>query len=62
MVDGDEEKALEIWEVSKDVRSYAQFKNTIDLGITVTLNDIPFEKAMIFSWIKEAIDERKTRV
>ena len=40
--------------------SYAQYKSTIDMGITVGLSDLPFEKAMFFSWIKEALSVRKT--
>lgn len=55
------EKAERIWETSRDVTSYTRFKSAIDLGLNVSINDIPFEKAMIFSWIKEGIDGgRKT--
>lgn len=61
LVGGDKEKASEIWEVSKSVVSYTHFKSIIDLGLNVGLNDIPFERAMIFSWIKEVIENgRKT--
>lgn len=51
-----------IWETRKDVIAYSHFKSMVDLGITMTLNDLPFERAMVFSWIKGEIDGRKTRV
>jgi len=54
------EKIEGIWATRKDVLDYFHFKSVIDLGITVSLNDLPFEKAMIFSWIKGAISVRKT--
>jgi len=56
------EKIEGIWETRKDVIAYSHFKSAIDLGITITLNDLPFERAMVFSWIKGEIDGRKTRV
>lgn len=56
-----EKKANDIWETSKYIVSYTHFKTAIDLGLNVGLNDIPFERAMIFSWIKEGIESgRKT--
>ena len=49
--------------MAKEVRKYCCFRATIELGINVGINDLPFEKAMIFSWIKEEIEsERKTRI
>lgn len=54
------EKVDGIWNTRKDVLDYLHFKSVIDLGITVSLNDLPFEKAMVFSWIKGAISGRKT--
>lgn len=56
------EKVEMIWETRKDVIAYSHFKSMVDLGITMTLNDLPFERAMVFSWIKGEIDGRKTRV
>ena len=55
-----EETVEGIWETRKEVISYLAFKGAKELGITFGLNDIPFEKAMIFSWIKGEIDGRKT--
>lgn len=60
LVDADKVEA--IWDTRKDVIAYSHFKSAIDLGITIGLNDLPFEKAMVFSWIKGEIDGRKTRV
>lgn len=54
------EKVEGIWGTRKDVLDYLHFKSVIDLGLTVSLNDLPFEKAMVFSWIKGAISVRKT--
>jgi len=58
----DSEKSLAIWATTKDIMAYANFIRVIDLGLTVSHNDLTFERAMIFSWIKEEIDGRKTRV
>jgi len=55
----DEEKVEPIWETRRDVIAYSHFKSAVDLGITITLNDLPFERAMVFSWIKGEIDGRK---
>lgn len=49
-----------ILETAKDVRAYSQFKNIVKTGIVVGINDLPFEKAMIFSWIEEELNGRKT--
>lgn len=49
------EKVDELLKTSKLINSYAHFKNMIELGVQVKLNDIPFEKAMMFSWIKEEL-------
>ena len=51
----DVNKAPFVWEVADEVKEYSQFKMAIDLGLTVGINDLPFEKAMVFSWIKESI-------
>jgi hypothetical protein len=56
------EKIEDIWETRKDVIAYSHFRSAVELGLTVGLNDLPFERAMVFSWIKGEIDGRKTRV
>jgi hypothetical protein len=48
-----------ILSVVKDIRQYSQFKSIIKTGITIGINDLPFEKAMIFSWIEEELNVRK---
>ena len=61
MVDGDKEKAKSIWDVSRTVISYAQFRSVQGLGLNIAHDALPFEKVMMFSWIKEAIENgRKT--
>lgn len=56
------EKVEMIWETRRDVAAYCNFKNVVDIGISVALSDLPFERAMIFSWIKGELDGRKTRI
>lgn len=60
LVDGDKDKAKDIWDTSKDVISYLKFKSALSLGMTIRLDDLPFEKAMIYSWIEESKNGRKT--
>lgn len=48
-----------ILSVVKDIRQYSQFKSVLKTGITIGINDLPFEKAMIFSWIEEELNVRK---
>ena len=61
LLDGDLEKVDNILNVSTDVIDYFQFKSVIDLGITLGPSDMPFEKLMIFSWIREGLESgRKT--
>ena len=38
-----------------DVISYRHFSSLIDLGITIGLEDISFEEAVLYSWIKEEL-------
>jgi len=47
-------------ETKKDIISYTHFKNAIKMGLTVGVNDLPFEKALIFSLIEEESNGRKT--
>lgn len=43
----------------RDVRGYLAFNDAITLGLSVGLNDIPFDRAMVYGWIKELINGRK---
>lgn len=52
----EKEKAQRIWEVSRDVSSYASFASVKGLGLTIGIGDVPFEKLMLYSWIKEGIE------
>lgn len=56
---GIEEWVDGVWKTRMEVLSYFGFRNTVNLGISISLNDIPFERAMVFSWIKGEIDGRK---
>lgn len=53
---GEKDKAEGIYKLIDIVGDYAQFKGLLDLGLQVNQNDFPFEKIMLFSWIKEAIE------
>jgi hypothetical protein len=54
---GDKEAARGIFELSKEVGDYAQFRGVLELGLQVHYSDLPFEKVMLYSWIKEAIED-----
>jgi hypothetical protein len=59
----DDGLAPPIMEVAGLVRDYLELRSVLDLGLTVHSSEIDFDKVMIFSWIKEEIDNgRKTRV
>ena len=46
-----------------DIHDYIEFKSMIDLGLNVHHSEIDFDKQMIFSWIKEGIENgREHRV
>lgn len=51
----DNQKAKSIWEVSRIVISWTQVKGVLDLGLNVNFDSLPFEKVMMYSWIKEAL-------
>jgi hypothetical protein len=53
---GEKDKAEGIYKMIDVVGDYAQFKTILELGLQVNQADIPFEKVMMFSWIKEAIE------
>ena len=52
----DESKALALVEVVKDIGDYLEFKSMIDLGLTVDHKELDFDKVMVFSWIKEGLE------
>jgi hypothetical protein len=52
----DKEKAESVWELSSEVASYAQLKSILDLGLTVSYDKISYDKVLIYSWIKEALE------
>jgi hypothetical protein len=39
-----------------DVEDYLDFKGLIDLGFNVDQKEYPFEKIMVFSWVREALE------
>jgi hypothetical protein len=46
-----------------DIHDYIEFKSMIDLGLNIHHSEIDFDKQMIFSWIKEGIENgREHRV
>lgn len=53
---GDELKSENILKVVDDIADYGQFKTLIELGFQVHHSEIPFDKIMMFSWIKEALE------
>lgn len=57
---GDEEKARCILEVVKDVKRYANYMRAQSLGINYGPHDLTFMDMLLFSWIKEQLDVRKT--
>lgn len=57
----DEKDKVEIiLDAAKTVRAYNRFQRMISLGFTIRLEDFPFDEIMVFSWIKEELDGRKT--
>lgn len=49
--------------VAGDVADYLEFKSLTDLGLQIHHSEIPFDKVLIFSWIKEVIENgREHRV
>jgi len=46
-------------EAMKDVRGYLAFNNAVQLGLTITMNEVPFDKVMVYGWIKDLINVRK---
>lgn len=55
LVDEDQ-RAKEIWETAKEVRAYSHYRGMLGIGISAGVDTLPFDRAMIFSWIKEELD------
>lgn len=53
------ETASGVFMAMRDVRAYCNYNSVLKLGITMDVNTVPFEKLMVFGWIKELIDGRK---
>jgi hypothetical protein len=51
-----------IFKVVDDINDYIELKRVQDLGLTVHHSEFDYEKIMMFSWIKEALDGGKHRV
>lgn len=49
-----------ILDAAKTVRAYNRFQRMVSLGFAVKIEDFPFEELMVFLWIKEELDGRKT--
>lgn len=54
------EKVELILEACRDVRSFAMFDAVLKTGVNIAHNSVPFERLMLYGWIKELINERKT--
>jgi hypothetical protein len=50
------DKAREIRSVMDLISEYAELKSVLALGLAVHHSEIDFDKIMIFSWIKEEIE------
>lgn len=55
-----EDRAEMILETSSIVDEYFHFRTMTDMGIFFNSRDIDFDKSIIFSWIKEELNGRKT--
>lgn len=53
---GSESTANGILEVVEIINDYAHFRSIIDLGFQVHHSEFDFDKVMMFSWIKEAVE------
>ena len=47
---------MPITELMGVIDDYAHFKSMIDLGFQVHHSEFDFDKIMLFSWIKEVVD------
>jgi hypothetical protein len=56
-------KIDDLLSVASDIADYLEFKTVLDLGLQIHHSELPFEKVLIFSWIKEGIENgREHRV
>ncbi len=53
---GSDDKARLILELVEVVSDYAHFRSIIDLGFQVDHSEFRFDKVMLFSWIKESLE------
>ncbi len=56
-MDNDFKKAEAIMKVKKDIERYSFFDRAVKLGITFTKSDLSFSDMVLFSFIKDAINE-----
>lgn len=55
----DKEALNKTIECMRDVRLFGAFDSAVRLGITFDSASVPFERLMVFGWIKDLINERK---
>lgn len=48
-----------IMEVASDVFEYLDFRMVLNLGLTIHHSELEFDKVIVFSWIKEALEAGK---
>jgi len=48
-----------MFKVVDDIEDYLELKRVQELGLQVHHSEFDYEKIMMFSWIKEALDGRK---
>ena len=49
------EKIDQLLDTANDVSDYLDFDAVLSLGLQVHHSEVPFDKVMLFSWIKEEI-------
>jgi hypothetical protein len=50
------EMAENIIKVTEDILEYLEFRSVIGLGLNVDHKEMPFDKVMVYSWIKEELE------
>jgi hypothetical protein len=43
-------------QIASEVSDYLEFKSLIDLGLQVHHSELDFDKVIVFSWIKEGLE------
>jgi hypothetical protein len=62
-LDGDNYKVDKILEIIGDVLEYSLYESSLRIGINYSPRDLSFSKMLLYSWIKEAIENgREHRV